>query len=255
MKVIKILAICYIVLNNPLTAQTTLYSADFSAGFPSGWLSFPTGVGGPDPNFEKFSISSSSPSMGYSFASGGNNLLFKNCAPDEYHEIISTTISTVGYGQITVRFGHRKTGTWGTTVTLQWSINGVDWTDIAYPNAPSGAWGSFTSTNLPAAVNDQTSLRFRLFYTSVNSPFNSNYENCDNFGIANYRIDDFQVRASQVLPISLLSFTATPPETATPTSSGPQLPKPKTPTSPSNAAPTAYTSTKSPRYPARATVP
>jgi hypothetical protein len=210
MKVLKILAICCIVSNNPLVAQTTLYSADFSGGFPSGWTSSPTGVGDPGSGLEKFSITNLAPSSGYAFASGGNNLLFKNCSPNEYHEIVTTTISTTGYGQLQVRFGHRKTNTFGPAVTLEWSSNGVRWTNITYANAPSGSWGAFTSTNLPAAANNQGFLRFRFYYNSVNSPFNSNYNDCSSSFIGNYRIDDFQLIANQVLPISLLSFTATP---------------------------------------------
>ncbi len=129
-------------------------------------------------------------------------------SPGDYHEVQTGTYSTIGYSGIRVRVRHRKTGSFNPSITLEWSGNGVDWTNLTYPNAVSG-WSQTSFLNLPGAANNLAALRFRFYYTATNLPSNNNnYENCDNLGIGNYRLDDFEIYYTSILPISILHFTA-----------------------------------------------
>jgi len=180
-----------------LSAQTVIYNQTFNdvaaPDLPAGWSA----------NSDQIFTNASSPSSGYSGASGGNNLLSRNCNPNgEERSFQVDGISSSGFGGLTVSFGHRRTNSFTPAVTLEWSSDGASWDIIAYSSSNAGtSWTLFTSATLPASAENQPSLSFRWTYTTSLSESVP----CNNFA-GNYRIDDFRVTASTVLPVSLVRF-------------------------------------------------
>lgn len=179
-----------------LPAQIVLYTEDFSGAttpdLPAGWTA----------TSSQIFTNELSPSSGYSNASGGNNLLSRNCNPNnEVRRFQVDGISSANHSDISVQFGHRRTNGFTPAVTLEWSNNGVAWNPITYNSSAAGTtWALFSSATLPSEANNQSNLSFRWSYTTsvANVP-------CDNFA-GNYRIDDFTVKAASVLPVELVSF-------------------------------------------------
>ncbi len=178
------------------STQITLYNQTFNdpaaPELPGGWFA----------TSDQILTNASSPSNGYAGASGGNNLLSRNCNPNgESRAFQVDGISTLNYTGLTVSFGHRRTNSFTPAVTLEWSSDGSVWNNIAYNSGSAGTtWSSFTSAPLPAGADNQASLSFRWTYTTSvgNVP-------CDNFA-GNFRIDDFKVIAVSVLPVELTDF-------------------------------------------------
>lgn len=177
-------------------SQVVIYTETFNSAsapdLPSGWSVSSTEI----------FTNASSPSSGYSGASGGNNLLARNCNPNgEVRSFQIDGISTIGATGLTVSFGHRRTSSFTPSIALEWSSDGSSWNAITYSTpGTAGAWALFTSAMLPAGAENQANLRVRWTYsTSVsNVP-------CDNFA-GNYRLDDFKVTAV-TLPIELVKFS------------------------------------------------
>lgn len=193
-KLLPIIAFCFFILSS--NAQTVLYNQDFDGvsapDLPAGWWA----------TSDQIFTNNSSASSGYPGASGGNNLLSRNCIPNgEVRSFQVDGISSLGFEELTVSFGHRRTNSFTPPVALEWSSDGASWNVITYNSGSAGtAWALFTSEELPSGAENQASLSFRWTYTTnVNSQ-------CDNFA-GNYRIDDFTVRAETVLPIELLEFS------------------------------------------------
>jgi hypothetical protein len=180
-----------------LSAQTVIYTQTFNdvgaPDLPAGWSA----------SSDQIFTNASTPSSGYSGASGGNNLLSRNCNPNgEERSFQVDGISSSGFGGLTVSFGHRRTNAFTPPVTLEWSSDGASWNIIAYSSSSaSPSWALFTSATLPVGAENQSTLSFRWTYTTSFS----GSEPCDNFA-GNYRIDDFKVTASTVLPVSLVRF-------------------------------------------------
>jgi len=181
-----------------LQAQTVIFNENFDGvtepALPTSWSATSS---------ETFSNSLTA-SSGYSGASGGNNLLSRNCNPNGQSRSFQIDgISTMGRGSITVSFGHRKTSSFSPVVSLEWSTDGSTWNAIAY-NTPGTAsvWQLFTSSTLPTSIENKSSVSLRWTYsTSVsNTP-------CDQFA-GNYRIDDVKVSSAVALPVSLIGFDA-----------------------------------------------
>ena len=177
-------------------SQVVIYTETFNSvsipGLPSGWSASSAEVFTND----------LTPSMGYSDASGGNNLLARNCNPNgEVRSFEVDGISTIGAVGLTVSFGHRRTSSFTPPVTLEWSSDGSNWNVISYSTPGStSTWALFTSAMLPTGAENQSSLRFRWRYTTSvsNTP-------CNEFA-GNYRVDDFKVSAV-TLPIELVKFS------------------------------------------------
>ncbi|MCW5922603.1 MAG: T9SS type A sorting domain-containing protein [Saprospiraceae bacterium] len=183
-------------LSFQIAAQTVLYTQTFNG------VSVPDLPGDWSATTDQIFTNSATPSSGYSGASGGNNLLSRNCNPNgEERSFQVDGISSVGYGTLTVSFGHRRTNAFTPAVALEWSSDGSSWNTIAYNSANAGTtWALFTSATLPEDAENQASLSFRWTYVTAvgNVP-------CDNFA-GNYRIDDFKVTAGSVLPVELIRF-------------------------------------------------
>lgn len=181
----------------PFFGQTVIYNQDFNGvsvpDLPGDWFA----------TSDQIFTNASSPSSGYSGASGSNNLLSRNCNPNNQVRSFQVDgIASTGYEGLTVSFGHRRTNSFTPPVTLEWSSDGSSWNSITYNSASAGTtWALFTSATLPAGANNQPSLSFRWTYTTSvgNVP-------CDNFA-GNYRLDDFKVTAATVLPVRLIHFT------------------------------------------------
>lgn len=180
-------------------AQTVLYNQDFNSvsvpDLPGDWFATSAQI------FTNDLVVSN-----YSGASGGNNLLARNCNPiNESRSFQVDGISSLGYSDLTVSFGHRRTNSFTPAITLEWSSDGSSWNAIAYNSSSAGTtWALFTSATLPAGANNQASLSFRWTYTT-----NVNNVTCNDFA-GNYRIDDFKVTAATTLPVELVSFRCTP---------------------------------------------
>lgn len=179
-----------------INSQTSLYLENFTGvtppNLPGGW-SFNSQI----------ETSSSAASTGYTGASGGNNLLAKNCQPlGENRWFMVEGVSTIGAAGLTIQFGHRRTNAFDVPITLEWSSDGSTWNTISGYNSSvaTTSWSLAGPFTLPSSAENQSNLRFRWSYTTD-----------DNSGCAtaapNYRIDDFQILAT-TLPIELTHFTA-----------------------------------------------
>lgn len=184
-----------------LPAQITLYSESFDMvtlpDLPSGWSS----------NSSQIQTNNQAAASGYSGASGLYNIRSNNCLPNgetRYFQIDG--INSTGYSGITISFGHRRSSTsFPSTVTLEWSNDGgALWNTISYGTIPT-SWALFTSSTLPSDADDQSNLSFRWTYTT-NTTLNCTAP-------PNYRIDDFTVTATTVLPVELTHFSAAPDRT------------------------------------------
>jgi hypothetical protein len=185
-----------------ISAQTVLYNQDFNSvsvpDLPGDWFATSAQV----------FTNASSPSSGYSGASGGSNLLARNCNPNnESRSFQVDGISSLGYSDLTVSFGHRRTNSFTPAIALEWSSDGSSWNAISYNSSSAGTtWTLFTSATLPAGANNKPGLSFRWTYTT-----NVGNVPCDNFA-GNYRLDDFKVTAATTLPVELVAFRCTPAE-------------------------------------------
>lgn len=182
-------------------AQTVLYNQDFNSvsvpDLPDDWFATTNQV------FTNDLVPSNN-----SGASGGNNLLARNCNPiNESRSFQVDGVSSTGYADLTVSFGHRRTNSFTPAIALEWSSDGVSWNPITYNSSSAGTtWALFTSATLPAGANNKASLSFRWTYTT-----NVGNVPCDNFA-GNYRLDDFKVTAATTLPVELVAFRCIPAE-------------------------------------------
>src|ERR1017187_82058 len=107
--------------------QTTIYSESFGTGIllPTGW----TTTSGTN----TWAPSTGSPSSGYSGASGGTNIVATNGSTlNTYYLTYSNNLSMIGYTDITVLWGARKTSTFSNPVSFEWSTDGSTWNSIIY---------------------------------------------------------------------------------------------------------------------------
>lgn len=154
-------------------SATTIYSTNFgtTSTFPTGWT--PTG------GSTAYSDNSTSASSGYSGASGSCNA--SNGTSGTATLIFNNSLSTIGYTNVNVTFGARKTST-GSTPTFQYSTdNGSTWNTITYTDVANNSTWGLISVNLASGAGGASNLEFK--FTS-NSSANT------------YRIDDFKVDAS-----------------------------------------------------------
>jgi len=118
---------------------TTLFSDDFESGdFTTGGWSV-TGGG--------------SITTGAAFTGSKGTRLKKSAT-------LEKTISTVGYGTITVDYARAANNlNGGENLTVQWSTDGSSWTTLEVLNTTAYATASFV---LPAGAGNQSALRIRF---------------------------------------------------------------------------------------------
>jgi len=184
------------------TAQTTIYSTDFGTAAnvnPASWIF----------SGQSMNISTNNPSFGYTGASGGaylgegNSVPFINTSGISYSTTqpgVSTAlivINTTGYSAINISFGMRRATSYNSNAAhlLSWSINGNNYTNVNFTEAPDDTWGLVTGSGLtlPARAGNQQTLYIRFIFNRTGTT-------------SNYKIDDFCVKGIQsCLPVSIVS--------------------------------------------------
>lgn len=198
-----------------LTAQILLYEQYFEPPttiplLPAGWFSSNFNPSDTTKIRTASDVKSNQPGSQCS-CTGGNNLLARNCAPSEPRHYGVGGITSLGRAGIYLSFGHRRTYCFTPIVLLEWSHDGINWTLInEFSSYSAGTeWSLAGPYYLSSEADNRNILLFRWsFFTSNGSPgICNNFNNCNGFS-GNYRIDDFKVFASTILPIELISFTA-----------------------------------------------
>jgi hypothetical protein len=102
-------------------------------------------------------VRSTSVSSGYTGASGGGNVFIN--AAGEYFQIDGLNTSTYNTADIQLSFGYNAGGSLSNLITIEHSVNGTDWTAIAF--TPGGtAWSLVTITGGQIPSSATLSLRF-----------------------------------------------------------------------------------------------
>ncbi len=173
--------------------QTTLYTTNFGSGttLPQNWASSNTSNG--------WSPNTSNTSTGYTGASGNTNIQFNNTGTNGVtHTLTLSSISTVGYTDISVLWAGRGTSSFNKDVIFQWSTNGTTWNDVTYIYSKNAnSWALVNNGNrivLPQGAENVSNLRLRFSSSSVNS--------------GNYKIDDFNVMGTVSAPTVVPTVTA-----------------------------------------------
>lgn len=162
-----------LLFNGSSVAQTLLHSADFSSGLGGYSTSSTTSI----------VVSGTSPSSGYAFASGGNNVLFQNNFTGS-DTLYSPTISTVGFQNIKIQFGQIRGG-----VALIRSLlffDGTTWQAGPGITGVTGSWAATDSLTLGTPADENPNFRFAIVVTTVNNPART------------LRFDDFRVFGTPV---------------------------------------------------------
>ena len=179
-----LLAIILMCSSLSVKAQATLYTENFDAdstALPSGWST--TGA---------WLIQTTNSSSAYTGASGNFNLAIKNTSATGSYDVISKSVSTIGYSSVTVLWGARLTTNFPTSGSIvqgfYWSSdNGTTWHNLVYTeNTNNSIWSldnGGTRISLPAGANNQASLKFKWTVNITTNPQGT------------YRIDDFTVNA------------------------------------------------------------
>jgi len=181
--------------------QVILYQETFGGAGQAPWLSSAWSANTPqvmtDPN---------TPSGGYPGASGGINLMARNCMPEWEERIFEVSgISTLGYTGIRVGFGHRRTSCFVPPVILEWSPDAINWELIEDYLSPvqAGIWTWAGYFELPPEAENKEEIFLRWRYWTEDLAGCSFH--CNAFA-GNYRIDDLVVEASVPLPVEWLHF-------------------------------------------------
>ncbi|MBL7930789.1 MAG: choice-of-anchor I family protein [Bacteroidia bacterium] len=204
--VLAITILCFCVFENTLKGQTTIYSTDFGTVAninPSGWTFTGSGM----------NISTNNSSSGYTGASGGaclgegNSVTFTNTAGNtQTSSPLGTSeailqISTIGYSNVAVSFGMRKSSSGynsNATYTLDWSSDGTNYTSIIYTEATAGSWGlvSGSGLTLPAGAANQSTLYLRWTFVRTGSA-------------SNFKIDDVTITGNipVIVPATISFFS------------------------------------------------
>ncbi len=162
---------------------TVIYNENFDAdstALPLGWSA----------HGNAWHVETSNNSTGYLGASGHVNACIRNDSANGTYDLISKSISTLGYSSINVIWGARLTTNFPTTGSavqgLYWSTdNGVTWNTLNYTeNTNNSIWAldnAGTPIALPAGASNQASVMFKWTVSIVNGANGT------------YRIDDFTV--------------------------------------------------------------
>lgn len=180
-----------------------IYNQDFNtSGFPAGWTTTNNGSGShtTDGDWRKDNTTISN---GYQNASGGSHIRTRfdeaqNGCVLTYNNT-TTPLNTVGYTNITIIWGARRSIGFNNNVVFQWSADGVNWNTVNYTDATystnNNGWmfvNSSTPVTLPKAAENIANLRLRW---STSSIVNSTY-----------RIDDIRVTGIPSVPVSAVSI-------------------------------------------------
>jgi hypothetical protein len=165
------------------TAQVNLYTETFgsltSPALPTGWSV--------TPNTVTWNTATSAPSGGYPGASAVSNLIASNTGSATNSATYNNALSTLGFSNITVMWGARRTSSFTNTITFEWSSDGSTWNPESYTEViNTGTWALVNSgvrILLPPGAAGQPNLQFRWTYTQIG-------------GSGNYRIDDFTVEGT-----------------------------------------------------------
>jgi hypothetical protein len=155
-----------------------LYSQNFdnAGSMPSGW----TASGGSTP----YTISNSSPSSSYTGSSGNYNA--NNGTSGSATIVFNSSLSTVGYTNITVIWGARMTST-GVSPTFYWSADGSTWNSVSYTDVSANSTRALVNggiaITLPTGAAGVSNLAFKWL---------------SNSSAGTYRIDDFTVKGDVV---------------------------------------------------------
>jgi len=167
--------------------QTTIYSESFGTGtiLPTGW----TATSGTN----TWTASTGSPSSGYPGASGGTNVVATNGSTlNTYYLTYSNNLSTIGYTNITIIWGARRTSTFSNGVTFEWSNDGSTWNPVTYTQVTSNSTWALVNAGIaiPLAATSEgvANLRLRWSYTQIT-------------GSGTYRIDDLAVQGILFSPV------------------------------------------------------
>ena len=171
--------------NKSTWGQTILYTENFGATnnvWPAtGWT-----TDGLSNTWTNPLPSTGSQSSGYPGASAGN------CPSNGNGGIRTLTfnnnLSTVGFSNITVLWGERRSSSAVNPLIFSWSVNGTNWTAVSYtPPTTTSTWQLVNGGNrivLPGAEG-AANLRFRFTTTNETTA-------------TVYRIDDFTIQGTPV---------------------------------------------------------
>jgi hypothetical protein len=157
-------------------SESLTYFEDFGsvAGqFPLGWTTSGNGAA-------NWTIGTSTASTG----SGQANLQDAgSLIGQEAIVTMNRALSTIGTSNVIVSFLARKTGSYSGNVELDFSTDGVSWTNVPFVDVPNTSNWESVSVLLPPAAGNVSNLRLRFRTTRINTS-------------GNYRIDDFTVAAA-----------------------------------------------------------
>ncbi len=140
--------------------------------FPIGWTR--SGAGGNNWNIDLASQSFPLGSAGANLADNGTII------NQEAVVTCNRSISTMGHNQVRVTFLARKTAAYSGNVLFDYSIDGINWTNVPFSDVPNdGQWGLVFFV-LPNNAANVENLRVRFRTTRTNTS-------------GNYRIDDFSI--------------------------------------------------------------
>lgn len=164
----------------PLWSQVTLFSENFGSTasvLPTGWTASGSAVA--------WTTFTSGVSAGYTGASGAAHLRSEAVAGTKILTY-SNNLSTVGYTNIQVIWGGRRTATMASPI-FEWSTDGSVWNTVTFTDVAANAtWAlvnNGTPIALPTGAEGAGNLQFRWTATVV--------------GSSGYRIDDFVVTGTQ----------------------------------------------------------
>ncbi|HWB64617.1 MAG TPA: hypothetical protein VG603_13970, partial [Chitinophagales bacterium] len=151
-KTFTLLSVISATLFNFAFGQTSIYKQNFDAAttFPTGW----------NATASSWYVDSTNNSTGYTGASGVNNVVIENkSATSGFDTLYSSSVSTVGYSDISVIWAARNTNHFSDSgsaiIGFYWSTDGgATWNNIAYTeNATNSTWAidnNATPIALPA---------------------------------------------------------------------------------------------------------
>ena len=133
----------------------------------------------------------STPSSGYTGASGSRNVFFTNTIGRNFIiSGINTTVSSL----LTLSFGHFKsTNASSNELLVEVSSDGITYTSLSYTRPTGTGTSNWTLITTTGSMPSTSNLRIRF---------------TNNSSTAQFRIDDIILTYQSPLPITLMSFTA-----------------------------------------------
>jgi len=177
-------------ISRNVAGQTVLFSENFDqidAGtIPQGWVATPD---------SGWVVDSTNSSSGYTGASGLHNIKIDNNSPTNVYTVVTSNISTIGYKDISVIYGVRRTTHFpdsGSSIqSFDWSNDdGSTWYNIPYiENANNSTWSLINDSAkmvLSSTADNQSAIQLRWVANIINSTSGT------------YRIDDITVTGTPI---------------------------------------------------------